>query len=489
MGLKEKTLKGVFWAFSQQLGVQVINFCVQIILARLLMPEDFGLIAMIQIFIAIGQTLMDGGMTSSLIRTKNVGQRDYSTVFYVNLFTSLLIYLILFLSAPTISIFFDQPVLTKIVRVLTLSFVIQALIGVQTTVLTRELKFKLLMLMQLPASIIGGIVGIVLAFLGYGVWSLVWLKLVTTFVFMIQHWFKTDWKPSMLIDKELLKYHFNFGYKLTLSGLLTTIYTNSYLIIIGKLFPAAQLGYYSQADTLRMFPVRNLTSTLRKVTYPIFSTIQDDDVRLKQTFKKITAIVFFIIVPVMLLLIVLAEPLFRLILTEKWLPAIPYFQILCISAIVYPLSIYNLNIILVKGKSNLYLKLEVIKKVSSVMFLLLIIPYGIFGVVYAQAISMFIHAFVNIHYSGKMIKYPMKEQLFDMLPIFMVGIISAVLCWAMDLFIIAFYLKNDLLRIILSTLSFILSYFVLSHIFKLNSVKDLRQLAKENIFGKLWKQP
>ena len=191
MGIKEKTIKGVIWTFSQQLGVQVINFIVQLILARLLLPEDFGLIAMIQIFITIGQTLMDGGMTSSLIRTKNTDQKDYSTVFFINVLSSILIYCLLFVSAPEISSFFAQPKLTLIIRVLTFSFVIQAFVGVQTTLLTKELNFKLLMYMQLPSSIIGGIVGIIMAFQGFGVWSLVCMKLTTSFIFMIQHWFQT----------------------------------------------------------------------------------------------------------------------------------------------------------------------------------------------------------------------------------------------------------------------------------------------------------
>ena len=436
MGLKEKTLNGVFWTFSHQLGVQSINFIVQIILARILLPEDFGLIAMIQIFITIGHTLMDGGMTSSLIRSKDINQRDYSTVFLINVLSSVLIYIALFFSAPAISSFFEQPQLINIIRVLTFSFIIQSFVAVQTTILTRELKFRLQMLMQLPASIIGGIVGIVMAFLDYGVWSLVWLKLATTFVFMIQHWFQTDWKPKIIIDKERLKYHFNFGYKLTLSSLLSTIYNNVYVIIIGKIFPAAQLGFYTQADTLRMFPVRNIATALQKVTYPIFSTIQDDNLRLKEAFKKITAVLYFIIVPVMLILIVIAEPLFRAVLTEKWLPAVPYFQILCFSAIAYPLSVYNLNIILAKGKTSLILRLEILKKAISMLFLLLIIPFGIYGVVYARAIGLIIQAFINIHYSGRMINYSLKKQFIDLSPIFLIGFVTMGICWLGDNFIL-----------------------------------------------------
>ncbi|WP_430426583.1 lipopolysaccharide biosynthesis protein [Maribacter litoralis] len=481
MGLKEKTFNGVFWTFSQQLGVQIINFGVQIILARLLLPEDFGLIAMIQIFITIGQTLMDGGMTASLIRTKNVSQSDYSTVFLINVIVSLVIYIVIFCFAPLISYFFEQEKLELIIRVLTLSFVLQSFVGVQTTILTKNLKFKLLMLMQLPSTIIGGVVGVALAFLGFGVWSLVWLKLVTTFVFVLFHWVKTDWKPKLYLDKEKLKYHFNFGYKLTLSGLLTNLYINSYLLIIGKLFPPAQLGFYSQADTLRMFPVRNITTALQKVTFPIFSTIQDDNERLKQVFKRITGSVLFVVVPVMLLLILIAKPLFSIVLTDKWLPSVPIFQILCISAIIFPLSIYNLNIILVKGRSGLHLKLEIIKKLSSIVFLLLIIPFGFYGIVYAQAISMFIHAFVNIFYSGRIMEYSFRDQMVDMAPVFTVGIISMVLSYYLKYMLFKEVFLTDWLNILLSILFFASVYLLSSYVFKLNALIDLKILIKDKL--------
>jgi O-antigen/teichoic acid export membrane protein len=485
MSIRNKTLHGVFWAFSQQFSVQFINFGIQIVLARILLPEDFGLIAMIQIFIAIGQTLMDGGMTSSLIRTVNADQRDYSTVFFINLFSSIFVYTLLFCVSPFISSFFEQPQLTDIIRLLTLSFIIQAFVGVQNARLTKELNFKLQMYMQLPASIIGGIVGITLALNGYGVWSLVWLKLITTFIFMIQHWFRTNWRPSLLIARDRLFLHFNFGYKLTLSGILTNIYTNSYLLIIGKFFPAAQLGFYTQANNLRMFPVRNLTTALQRVTYPLFSTIQDDNLRLKNVFKKITRLVFYLVVPVMLMLTVLAEPLFELILTKKWLPAVPYFQILAIIAIVYPLSIYNLNIILVKGQSGLHLKLEILKKVSSIIFLLLIIPYGVIGVVYAQAISMLIHAFVNIYYSGNMIEYSYLDQLRDMLPIFLIGTITALISWGFDLLLVNQFNSGLILRILSVSTLFVIIYLLLSILFKLQSFKDVSELLSKDLLAGL----
>src|SRR5690606_36337105 len=207
MSLKKKAISGILWTLGQQIGVQGINFVVQIIMARLLMPEAFGLIAMIQIFIAIGSTLMDSGMTSSLIRTKNPDQADYSTVFFINLFSSIIIYFILFFSAPFIALFFDQPLLILIIRVYTLSFIVQALVGVQTTRLTKEMNFKLQMYMQIPSSICGGIAGVILAYKGYGVWSLVWMQLITTTIFMVQHWLRLKWRPSLIIDRQKMKHH------------------------------------------------------------------------------------------------------------------------------------------------------------------------------------------------------------------------------------------------------------------------------------------
>src|SRR5699024_3543131 len=282
-------------------------------------------------------------MTSSLIRTKDPDQRDYSTVFFMNLFASIGLYIILFFSAPYIAKFFDQPLLKTIVRVYTISFVIQALVGVQTTRLTKAMNFKLQMYMQIPSSLIGGISGIIMAYKGMGAWSLVYMQLITTTLFMLQHWFWTDWRPSLMIDKEKLKFHFNFGYKITLSAILTKIYQDVNKIIIGKFFSAAQLGFYNQADTLRRVPVRHLTSALVKVTYPAFSSIQNDNEKLRKGLKDITVLVFFVISPVMFYLSLVAEPLFRWVLTEKWLPSVPYFQILTISSIFYPVSLYTLN--------------------------------------------------------------------------------------------------------------------------------------------------
>lgn len=481
MSLKSKTLIGVLWTFSQQFSVKGIAFIVQIILARLLLPEVFGLIAIIQIFVAIGQTLVDAGMTSSLIRTQNADQKDYSTVFFLNLITSVIIYVILFFSASPIATFFERPQLTTLLRVYTLTFIIQALANVQSTRLTKELNFKLQMYMQIPATISGGVVGVLLANAGYGVWSLIWMYLTTSTVNMLQHWFRTDWRPNFIIDKERLKFHLNFGYKITLSGLITSVYQHLYTLIIGKMFSTTVLGFYDQANRLRMFPVTNLTTALRKVTYPVFSSIQDNNVRLRSAFKKITALVFFVVTPLMMFLVIIAEPLFRIVLTEKWLPSVPYFQVLAISAVVYPVSMYNLNIILAKGRSDLHLKMELIKKISSVLFLLLIIPYGIWGVIYAQFISMLIHAFVNAYYCGKQIDYPVGMQIVDILPIFFLGCAIAVLTYYVDISFFNTTLESDLIRILLNFILYFGLYLLCSKLLRFNVLTELMNIRKQGI--------
>ena len=479
MDLKNKTISSAIWSFVQQFGVQSISFVVQIILARLLLPEDFGLIAMIQIFISIGKTLMDAGMTSSLIRDSNVGDKDYSTVFFINLFTSIFIYLVLFLLAPSISNFFEQPLLTLIIRVYTITFILQSIVAVQVTKLTKELNFKLQMHIQIPSTLIGGISGIIMANLGFGVWSIVWMNIISKTVFMLSVWFKTEWRPKFILDNSILKHHFNFGYKLTLSGLITNVYLNSYKIIVGKFFSLSQLGFYNQADMLRMFPVANLTATLQKVTYPMFSLIQNDDNRLKKVFRDITSLVFFIICPIMLYLAIIAEPLFRLVLGENWLPAVPFFQILAISSFVYPLSIYNLNIILVKGRTDLHLKMELIKKISSIFFLFLIYPFGIWGVIYAQSISMFIHFSVNAYYCGKLLNFPIYRQISDLIPTFFINSFIALLLYSFNLF--STYHFGDFLLIMINLIFYFSLYYLISKLLSLKDLNELESLIKKII--------
>jgi len=475
MSLRKQAISGLGWTFASQFGNQLIGFVVSMILARILLPEEFGLIGMIAIFLAVGKSLLDAGLTQSLIRSQDLDQEDFSTVFFFNLAASILIYIAIYLSAPLIANFYDQQILINIIRLFCITFIITAFSSVQLARLTKKMDFKTQTFIALPSTIVGGIVGVTMAYMGYGVWSLVWSSLVSAFLGTIQLWIYSKWTPSLVFNIEKFKDHFNYGYKLTLSGLLNTIFNNIYLIIIGKFFSPAQVGFYTRADTMKQLPVTNISNALNKVTFPLFASIQDDDVRLKRVYKQLMQMVVFIIAPVLIFLGVLAEPTFRFLFTEKWLPAVPYFQILCATGILYPIHSYNLNVLKVKGRSDLFLKLAIIKRTLTVIGIIIGVQFGIYGLLYAQVILSVTSFLINAYYTDKFISYSAWEQLKDILPIIMISGISGLIIWFIDV-----NLKDqiDILRIIIGVLMGSGTYLLISYILKLNSLYDLKKLLK-----------
>ncbi len=477
MSLAKKALTGLVWTFAQQFGTQFISFVASIILARVLLPEEFGLIGMLAIFMAIGNVLINGGLTTSLIRTENLDQRDYSTVFFINLTGSCIVYLIIFFSAPLIASFFRQPSLISITRVYTLGFIINAFSSVQLTRLTKLMDFKTELTVQLPSLIVSSLVGICLAWLGWGVWSLVWMYLCQALLLAIQLWLRTGWRPDFIFDKSRFKTHFNFGYKLMLSGLIDAVYSNAYNIIIGRIYPAAQLGYYTRAMGVRQLPVQNLSAALNKVTFPVFSSIQNDNERLRVAYKKIMQQVVFWIAPSLVVLGILAKPLFVVLFTDKWLPAVPYFQILCIPGILYPLHAYNLNILNVKGRSDLFFKLELVKRAFITVGIIVSIPFGMYGLLYFQVISSFFAYFVNSWFSGKMINYGIKDQARDILPIILLSLITGLIVWALDMFILPMHDFPDLARLAVGIMLYFAIYLSAGLFLKFPSISDFKQLV------------
>jgi len=477
MSLSRKALSGFVWTFAQQFGTQFINFVASIILARVLLPEEFGLIGMLAIFMSVGNVLINGGLTISLIRTEKPDQRDYSTVFFINLTGSCIVYLIIFFTAPLIADFFRQPTLIAVARVYTLGFIIGAFSSVQLTHLTKKMDFKTELMVQLPSLIFGALLGIYLAWMGWGVWSLVWMYLCQALLLSIQLWFTTGWRPDFIFDKQRFIKHFNFGYKLMLSGLIDTIYNNAYHIIIGRSFSAAQLGYYTRAMGMRQLPVQNLAGALNKVIFPVFSSIQNDNERLKVAYKKIMQQVVFWVAPTLVILGILAEPVFLVLFTDKWLPAVPYFQILCIPGILYPLHAYNLNILNVKGRSDLFFRLEIIKKVFITIGIFFAIPFGIYGLLYFQVISSLFSYFVNSWYSGRMIGYGMKDQLRDILPIILLSLITGIFIWFIDAQLLLRLDLNDFARLSIGITVYFAVYVSAGVFLKLSTIDDFKQMV------------
>lgn len=477
MSLKQKVLKGVFWSSVEQFANQIIGFIISIILARLLMPEEFGLIAMLAIFMALGGALIDSGLTQSLIRTENPTDQDYSTVFYFNLIGSVAIYAIIALLAPFIASFYDQPQLTTIVRVYSIVFVINAFAAIQRTRLTKIMDFKTQMLVSTPSLVISGGVGIGLALYGYGVWSLVWSRIAQAVAATIQLWYWAKWRPLWLFSKEKFKQHFNFGFKLMLSGILDTVFVNAYPIIIGKFFTPAQVGFYSKADGLQMLPVRLISGIVSKVTYPLFSEIQNDDIRLKDVYKRIMQMVIFLVAPTLIILGVLAEPIFRFLYTEKWLPAVPYFQILCAAGILYPIHAYNLQILNVKGRSDLFLKLEVVKKFLLIIVILIAFQFGIYGLLYGSVLFSLLAFFINTHFTGLFINYTAWQQTKDLLPSIALALTAGTIVYGIDAVFIEWN-SHDFIRIVVGGIAGLLTFSLLAFGFKLAALQELKLIIQ-----------
>lgn len=463
----------MFWTFAQQFGTQAIGFIISIVLARVLLPKEFGLIGMISVFMGIGGSLMNSGLTQSLIRSENPDQEDYSTVFYFNLAGSLVVYWILFFSAPSIADFYSQPILINIIRIYCLSFIISAFTQVQLTKLTKEMNFKLQMTISIPSLIGAGILGIFLAYKGYGVWSLVLMSLFQAFLSSVQLWFRTGWVPSLVFDKKKFHYHFKFGYKLTLSGLLDTVFTNIYQIIIGRFFVAADVGFYTRANSLKQLPVNNIAGALSKVSYPLFASIQNDNVRLKKGYKQIMQMVIFLVAPVLVIMGVLAEPLFRFLFTNKWLPAVPYFQILCLTGILYPIHAYNLNILNIKGRSDLFLKLEIIKKALVIIVILITIRFGIIGLIWGQLITSILAFFINTHYSGKFLNYNGWSQIKDILPLIILAFMAGAIVWSLDFEI---HKSRDIFRLLIGGSVGVLAYWGICALLKIESLYEFKKI-------------
>ena len=393
--LRHKTIHGVGWSFIDNISNSGITFLVGLVLARLLTPEEYGIMAMIAIFIAISNSIIDSGFSNALIRKTRIERVDYNTVFYFNLTVSILIYVLLHLAAPAISVFFKEPVLLAVIRVIGWVLIINALAIIPRTQFVRNVDFKTQTKVSLISSISSGVIGIGMALGGMGVWSLVGQQLSRQFLNTLFLWVYSKWHPVWEFSMKSFKELFGFGSKLLLSGLLDTIYKNIYYIVIGRFYTSAQLGQYTRAEQFNMIFSSNLTSVVQRVSYPVLSSIQEEPERLREAYRKVIKITMLITFACMLGLAAVAKPLILILIGEKWLPAVYFLQIICFSGMLYPLHAINLNILQVKGRSDLFLKLEIIKKIIAVGPIVVGIAYGIECMLWGSVLTSFIAYFLN----------------------------------------------------------------------------------------------
>lgn len=431
--LKNKAVKGVGWSFLDNIAGQGITFLVGLVLARILSPAEFGILGMITIFIAISNSIIDSGFSNALIRKTDAKEIDYNTVFFFNLALSTLLYTILFIASPAISRFFKEPQLVEITRVMGLLLFINALAIIQRTLLVKRVDFKTQTKVSIIASAGSAFVGIGMALMGYGVWSLVGQQLSRQFLNTLFLWVFNTWRPAIEFSIQSFKELFGFGSKLLLSGLIDTIYRNIYYIIIGRFYSAAQLGQYTRAEQFNMIFSSNLTSVVQRVSYPVLSSIQNEPERLREAYRKVIKSTMLITFACMLGLAATAKPVILILIGEKWLVAVKYLQIICFSGMLYPLHAINLNILQVKGRSDLFLKLEIIKKGLAVGPICLGIFLGIEYMLLGSVINSFIAYYLNARYSQGMINYSVLEQVKDILPTFIVSLCVAAVMWSITL--------------------------------------------------------
>jgi O-antigen/teichoic acid export membrane protein len=476
MTLAKKTTIGIFWNFLEKLARRGIGIVVTLLLARLLTPEDYGLVAMIAVFLAIADTLMDFGFSEALIRKKKVTDADLNTAFYANIVLGLFSYIILFISASFIAAFYDEPRLIVLVRIAGIAILINSFQSVQRAILTRNLNFKLQLKAAIPTSLISGIFAVLMAYAGFGVWSLIAQMLLSSIIMTTILWSLDIWRPKLVFSQESLSEMLGFGSKLFLSSILNTIFQNIYIIVIAKVFTTTVAGHYFFASKIKELILNQLVNSIQIVTYPALSKFQDDDAKLKSGYKKVIQVTTFCLFPAMAITAALAEPLFIVFLTDKWMPAIPYLQLMCISGLMYPLHSINLNILKVKGRSDLFLYLEIIKKSITLIILPISIQFGVIGILVGQIISSLLSYLPNSYYSEKLINYPVREQLRDFFPA-----LSLSLSIAFFIYVgVEVSTQSALVELIIFSPLAILMYFVLSYIFRIEALKIAEQLVKDN---------
>ena len=413
--LRSKTVHGVTWSAIERLSVQGVQFVVQIIMARLLLPADYGVIGMLLFFTSISQSIIDSGFSNALIRKQNRTETDYSTVFYFNIVVGIIMYILLFVASPWISSFYDTPILEPVTKVVALTLFINSLSVVPRAYLTIQINFKTQAKASLIAVAISAIVGIVMAYHGYGVWALAVQSVCSSGFTTLFLWAFIQWRPRKSFSWNSFHEMFAFGGKILLSGLIDTIYRNVYMLVIGKKFSAAELGNFTRANHFAQFPSSNLTGILQRVTYPILSSINDDEY-LQYAYRKYLRMSVFIVFPLMLGLAVVSRPLIQVVLTEKWDGVVLLLQLLCLSAMWIPIHAINLNLLQVKGRMDLFLRLEVLKKIIGVIVLVVTIPYGVVTMCIGMVFTSILCLVINTHYTGKLIHVDFFMQMKDLLP-------------------------------------------------------------------------
>ena len=470
--LKNKTIKGVGWSAADALLGQGVTFIVGLVLARLLSPDEYGLIGICLIFTTVLNGIVDSGFSNALIRKKDVTDEDYNTMFTTNMAISIVLYVFLFISAPLVSDFFHRIELTALVRVTGLILFLNALSITQVTILTKNIDFKTKTKASLVSAIISGVIGIAMAFMGYGVWSLVAQQLSKQLLYTLCLWVLSKWWPKFTFYKDSFKYMWGFGWKLLASGILNNVWNQLYQVVIGRCYTSSTLGHYTRANEYASIFSSNLTSIVQRVSYPVLAEIQDDKERMVLGYRKVIKVTMFVTAVCMISLGAVSEPLIYTLIGTKWHEAATYLPLICISMSLYPLHAINLNILQVLGRSDIFLYLEILKKIVGIVPIVIGIFCGIYYMLLVSILTGVISLYLNTWYTGKTLNYSFWKQLRDITPSYFTALVIALAVYFLKYLSLPYYIVL-MLQIIVG----IVACITISEIFKFDEYKELKTIV------------
>ena len=471
--LKQQTKKGLYWSFFNQFSNYGMQFCVGIVMARLLSPSDYGITALPGVFLAIAAVFQDSGMAGALIRKPEIEEKDYSTLFLYSIGMGILMYAALFFASPYIASYFETPVLTPLVRVTALTFLWGPITTVQYVILKRKLDFKTPTKISIATKIFSAIVGITMAYMGYGLWALVISGVLSGFLNLILIVWAVRWYPRAGWSNESFKYLWGYGNKMLASSLLETAYSNITPLFVAKYYSPADLGVYNRARNYAIMPSQNVTGVIQNVTFPVLSKMQDDDESLARNYRRMLKTTAFVVFPLMMILAGLARPLIITMITAKWEACIILLQLLCFSLMWYPIHSINLNLLQVKGRTDLFFRLEVIKKIIGLSILVVTLPLGLVVFCIGGIISSLVCLAVNTYYTGKLINVGYLKQMRDLFPTLLLSLVLFGVILALNQFI-----SNYLLQILVGGTVGSLVYLGGAFLFKFDELNDVKYMLK-----------
>lgn len=470
--LKQRVLSGLAWRGLERVGTQAMGFVISIILARMLEPKDYGTIALTAVLIALANVFVNSGFGSALIQKKEITEEDYNSVFYLSLVISFVLYGVLFVAAPWVAVFYNAPVLVWVLRILALSLFVGAISSVQNSILMREMNFKASFKISLISIMGSGIVGISMAYRGFGVWALVGSTMAAQVVSMAGLWKIVSWRPKLIFSVIAIRQLFGFGSKLLVSSLLDTLFNNLYIVIIGKFFNQTVLGHYSRGQSIPNMAMTSVQGTIGTVMFPALAICQHDKTRMKEIVRRSIKSSSFLVFPMMFGLAAVAKPLVLVLLTDKWLPCVPFLQLSCITFALYPVHVANLQAINALGRSDIFLTLEIIKKVLFLLVILFTFRYGVMTMVVGQAVLSPVVAAINIWPNRHLLNYSFAQQVRDVLPAFLLAASMGGLIWWLALGI-----SNSLVLLATQIILGTIIYFAGAVLFRFESAKYLWQTA------------